>query len=79
MGTASRRFFHGPGWDNWYISLIKNLRLTESKSLEFRGEFFDAFNYAQFAAPQGNFNSSTFGFVTSANAPHREMAVKFIF
>ena len=35
-GTAKRRFFYGPGMDNFDMALVKSLRLTESKSLQFR-------------------------------------------
>ncbi|MGO8791532.1 MAG: carboxypeptidase regulatory-like domain-containing protein [Terriglobia bacterium] len=41
LGDANHRFFHGPGLNNWDLALIKDLRLTESKRLEFRGEFFN--------------------------------------
>jgi hypothetical protein len=80
IGTANRRFFHGPGWNNWDMSLIKDLRLTESKNLEFRAEFFSPFDHSQFGAPQGNLDNSTFGFVTIANAPRvGQVAIKFSF
>lgn len=88
QGTARRRFFHGPGMNNWNLSLLKDLRLTESKSLEFRAEFFNAFNHAQFYGNfvvDGNLNDGTgplgsFGKITSAAAPRiGQVAVKFYF
>lgn len=80
LGTASSRFFHGPGLNNWDMSLTKNLRLTESKALEFRVEFFNAFNHAQFLNPVGNFLSSAFGLVTKARDPRiGQVAIKFVF
>ena len=80
LGTANREFFHGPGFNNFDLSLQKDVKLTESKSMEFRGEFFNAFNHAQFLNPNGNFNSGTFGLVTGANAPRIvQLAVKFLF
>jgi Carboxypeptidase regulatory-like domain len=71
-GTAARRFFYGPGINNFDLALLKNVRLTESKSLQFRLEAFNAFNHAQFYGPSavdGNISSSTFGQVVSAAAP----------
>jgi hypothetical protein len=71
-GTAKRRFFSGPGLDSYDMALLKNVRLTESKSLQFRLEGFNVFNHAQFFGPQsvdGNIGSSTFGQVVSANPP----------
>ena len=80
FGDSSRRFFHGPGTNNWDIALIKNLQLKESKVLQFRAELFNAFNHAQFNNPDGEINDSTFGVVTSAR-PARvgQVAVKFSF
>ncbi len=79
FGTANRRFFHGPGFNNFDLSLQKDLKLTESKSLQFRGEFFNAFNHAQFQNPSGNIPGN-FGFVTNARDPRiGQVAVKFLF
>jgi hypothetical protein len=82
-GNAKRRFFYGPGADNYDMAIAKNLPFTESKSLLFRLEAFNAFNHAQFNGPgsvDGNIGSSTFGKVISA-APPRIMqgVLKFIF
>lgn len=81
LGNSSRRFFGGPGWNNFDLSLTKDVRLTESKSLEFRGEFFNAWNHAQFGSPGGLINNpSTFGFVTNANAARiGQVGMKFLF
>jgi hypothetical protein len=82
-GNAKRRFFYGPGIDNYDMALLKSVPLTESKSLQFRFEGFNVFNHAQFYGPtsvNGNINSSSFGSVVSAAAPRlMQAAVKFIF
>jgi len=82
-GTAKRRFFYGPGLNNYDIALLKNLRLTESKSLQFRIEGFNVFNHAQFFGPQavdGNIGSTTFGRVVSADPPRLvQLGAKFFF
>src|SRR5262249_11809807 len=65
--TASKRFFHGHGLNNWDMALLKDTRITESKLLQFRFEFFNVFNHAQFAAPTRN--SGSFGFAMDARAP----------
>jgi hypothetical protein len=80
LGTASRRFIHGPGMNNFDMALVKDVRLAESKSLEFRAEWFNIFNHAQFTNPSGNFLSGTFGVVTGAYAPRiGQLALKFNF
>jgi carboxypeptidase family protein len=82
-GTAPRRFFYGPGMDNYDMALLKNLRLSESRSLQFRLEGFNVFNHAQFFGPQavdGNISSSTFGQVVSAAPPRLvQLGAKFLF
>ncbi len=81
LGNSSRRFFGGPGWNNFDLSLTKDVRLTESKSLQIRAEFFNAWNHAQFDTPTGLINNTaTFGVVTGANAPRiGQVAAKFFF
>ncbi len=82
-GNAKRRFFYGPGLDNYDMALMKALPLNESKSLQFRFEAFNVFNHAQFYGPtavNGNINSPSFGEVVSAAAPRlMQVAVKLIF
>ena len=48
IGNSNRRFFYGPGLNNWSLSLLKDVKLTERMRMEFRAEFFNAFNHAQF-------------------------------
>lgn len=82
-GNAPRRFFYGPGIDNYDIALLKKFTLTESKSMEFRMEAFNVFNHAQFYGPSavdGNISGSTFGQVVSAAAPRlMQFGAKFYF
>ncbi|MFZ0640240.1 MAG: TonB-dependent receptor [Candidatus Acidiferrales bacterium] len=82
-GNASRRFFSGPGMQNYNMALVKNLRLSESKSFQFRLEAFNIFNHAEFFGPQavdGNIGSATFGEVINAAAPRVVQAgAKFFF
>jgi hypothetical protein len=83
VGTARRRFFYGPGISNFDMALEKNVRLSESKSLEFRLEGFNVFNHAQFYGPSavnGNISSANFGQVVSAAPPRLvQLAAKFSF
>jgi hypothetical protein len=51
MGTADRNPFYGPGLNFWDMALEKEVKFTESKSLELRMETFDTFNHANFGTP----------------------------
>jgi hypothetical protein len=84
LGNVPRRFFYGPGINNFDMTLSKLLQITESKSFEFRIEAFNVFNHAQFygaAAVDGEVNNDPhFGQVVSAAAPRLvQIAVKFAF
>jgi hypothetical protein len=76
-GDSSRRFFHGPGINNWDFALLKDTLITERFNLQFRAEFFNIFNHAQFLTPIGitGFNASgvatsgSFGIVPGALSP----------
>ena len=79
FGTANRRFFHGPGILNTDFAVLKSTKFTETMALEFRVEFFNIFNHAQFKNPSGNFSSSNFGIVTSARDPRiGQLSMKFL-
>jgi len=83
LGNVPRRFFYGPGINNFDLTLTKVLKVRESKSFEFRLEAFNAFNHAQFygpAAVDGEVNDPHFGQVVSNAAPRLvQLAVKFAF
>jgi hypothetical protein len=79
-GDAKRSFFHGPGINNWDMALHKGTRITERFLLEFRAEWFNIFNHAQFGTPVGNFVASNFGQVTTARDPRiGQVALKLQF
>jgi len=64
-GNAKRRFFHGPGINNWDLALHKDTRIKERAALEFRAEFFNVFNHVQFTNPDGDVNGNI-GLITGA-------------
>ena len=76
-GNANRRFFHGPGVNNWDFAVLKNTQINERFNLQFRAELFNIFNHAQFIAPSqiglSNFNpastTASFGSITVAAPP----------
>jgi hypothetical protein len=70
IGNVGRNTFRGPFQQNWDLSITKNTRVTEATSVDFRAEFFNAFNHPVFSGPQsGGFGSATgnLGLVNIAN------------
>jgi hypothetical protein len=83
VGDAMRRFFSGPGIDNYDMALQKNIEIIGDKHAQFRAEAFNIFNHAQFNNPSGNYNNTGtggFGYVTTARNPRlMQVALKFQF
>jgi hypothetical protein len=72
-GNMGRNVLRGPGINDWDISILKTFQITESKSLQFQSNFFNAFNHTQFFGPTlgaGTLGgSSLFGQVSTDSTP----------
>jgi hypothetical protein len=72
----------GPDFVNTDFSVIKRFALPgEGRSLDFRAEFFNLFNHAQFGSPIADVSQSGFGAVNSTvNNPRLvQFALKLLF
>jgi hypothetical protein len=80
-GTAGRNILDGPGLKNVDMTIARSFRLTETKSLQFRGEATNALNLVNLSNPGTNANStSTFGKITTANPMRQvQLGLKFVF
>ena len=79
-GDLGRNVFHGPGILNTDLSVSRAVRVTESQSLTFKGQFFNFFNHAQFLNPDGNISDATFGAVTADRNPRLiQLALQYRF
>ncbi len=81
IGSAPRSVCCGPGINNFDVGVHKETRLTEQTRLEFRGEFFNFVNHAQFETPDGNISDGAdFGRVMLARDPRLvQFALKLFF
>jgi hypothetical protein len=84
FGNAGVGILEGPGQQNYDLSLIKKFPLSwprEGTALEFRSEFFNAFNHPQFGDPDTEFTSPTFGQITTTVVSPRvlQFALKLSF
>lgn len=86
-GTLARNTMVGPGRIQTDLSVFKNTRVTEGVNLQFRAEFFNAFNRTNFkmpnSSPGGNsasqVNSPIFGAANGAFDPRQiQFALKVI-
>ncbi|MEK7405610.1 MAG: TonB-dependent receptor [Acidobacteriota bacterium] len=83
LRTLNSRFngVRGDGINQWNLSLIKNTRITESKSVQFRAEAINALNHVQFVNPNMTPTSSAFGTITDEKSSGRaiQLGFKFLF
>src|SRR5450755_2273663 len=78
FGTANRRFFHGPGFNNTDFGILKRTVIKENYAFDVRFELFNIFNHTQFTNPGGNITGSSFGIVTNARDPRiGQVSAKF--
>jgi hypothetical protein len=81
FGNTGKNFLRGPGLFNTDTALLKNTNLSERYTLQFRAEFFNAFNSVNFNGPPDNILTDTaFGQLTSAADPRiLQFALKLLF
>ena len=83
MGNARRRFFSGPGIEDFDATLSRTFLVKDNRALEIRAEGFNLFNHAQFfgaAAVEGNISSGSFGQAVSAMPPRlMQLALRYQF
>ena len=72
FGSLGRSVVVGPGFSNTDFAIIKNTRLHETLRMQFRAEFFDLFNHANFGTPGTVVGTPSFGQITSTRFPTGE-------
>lgn len=78
-GNAGRGLISGPGYSSTDFSLIKDVRLGEARRVQFRSEFFNAFNQVNFDNPSSTVTSGSFGRIRGADSGRViQFALKFI-
>jgi hypothetical protein len=84
FGTCAPRAFHGPGIQNVDLSLFKRFPIRESWNVEFRTEFFNSLNHANFNNPNASIAASSLGsfgksFSTVTDPREIQFALKLYF
>ncbi len=82
FGNLGFNSIRGPGRQNWNLALFKAFMFSESRGskLEFRAEFFNAFNHTEFNNVSNTFTNGDFGAITSAHDPREiQLGLKLYF
>ena len=79
-GDVGRNSFRAPNFDQWDLSVVKNLRIQEKARVQFRAEFFNVLNHTNFGIPNTQTTSAAFGTIR-ATYPSRQIqfALKVLF
>jgi Carboxypeptidase regulatory-like domain/TonB-dependent Receptor Plug Domain len=81
VGNASRNVILGPSTTRFDATLSKNIRFSESKSVQLRWEVFNIFNHTNFTTfSSTNITSSVYGQINNTRDPRTmQLGAKFIF
>ncbi len=73
FGNTGRNVLIGPGLATWDLGADKDFRLTEQFGLQFRSEFFNVLNRANFGLPNSSIGSTAAGTITSVITNARQI------
>ena len=82
FGALRPGSLHGPSFQNIDMSLAKTFRVWREQHLDFRADFFNAFNIADYAAPDGGMaDGASFGQITGTinNNRSTQLSLKYQF
>lgn len=82
FGNSGKAIILGPGQFNFDMALLKNTKIWEHGTLQFRVEAFNIWNHAQFNPPAGiNVSGSQFGKITATSVTPRvfQFGLKYLF
>ena len=80
FGSSGKNILRGPRFFDTDLGLIKNFAIIERVKIQFRAEFFNAFNNVNFGQPQNYLGSPATGQITGANSPRiLQLALKLAF
>ena len=80
FGNAGRNVLSGPGRSSLDLALVRSIPLAEGFKSEFRAEWFNLTNRANFDLPQRTFGLPTFGRVLSAGQARQvQLGIRFTF
>jgi hypothetical protein len=69
FGNLGKSALVAPPFVNWDFSLQRNFRFTERLNLQFRAEFFNAFNQVNYNRPVNTLNNPNFGRIQGTTSP----------
>jgi hypothetical protein len=72
-GNAGVSLFDAPAQKTWDFSLLRDFKIREGHTLQFRWEAFNYLNTLQFNAPDRTLGDAAFGRITTTIMNNREL------
>ncbi|MFC5865457.1 carboxypeptidase regulatory-like domain-containing protein [Acidicapsa dinghuensis] len=81
FGALRPGSLRGPSFQNIDMSIAKTFKVWHEQRLDFRADFFNAFNIADYAAPDNTMTDSSFGQITGTvnNNRSTQLSLKYAF
>lgn len=80
IGNTGRNILRADGTEAFDLGLFKHFRVREGHRIEFRSEFFNAFNHPVFGRPNSDVQAANAGIVSSASAGRIiQFGLKYLF
>ena len=73
FGSAANNTERAPGYEQIDLAASKSFAITEVQHLEFRTDFFNAFNIASYDNPDNSIQDTTFGKITNVRSLPRQI------
>jgi hypothetical protein len=74
-GNVGRNSVYGPGLQTMDLGVVREFSIAEKARFEARAEFFNLFNHTNLGTPNRFVNTSSFGSITEAATPGREVQI----
>lgn len=81
FGNVRPFSLRGPGFEQVDMSVFKSFSIWGEHHMDFRGDFFNAFNIASYQSPDSNIADANFGQITNTNSTERhiQLSLKYAF
>jgi hypothetical protein len=81
FGNVRPMSLRGPGYEQVDMSVFKTFPVWREERLDFRADFFNAFNIASYNAPDNTVTDSNFGAISGTNSTERhiQLSLKYAF
>ena len=73
LGNAGRNILRADGINNLDFSVLKNIKVTESNTLQIRADFFNFTNTRNYGIPEARVNNSGWGIEGNTNGGNRRI------